>query len=142
MTNISQLQKDIHSTNVEKGFWDNHEKLDTIQDPQFRKAVEKAFQSQRLFLVASELTEALEYIRKHDFKPLGSDLKRVIEESDGEYFIENFELFVKDTYPDELADSTIRLMDIAGGEEVDLEWHILQKLRYNKTRARLHGKRF
>ena len=127
---------------MKKGFGKINSKLDTIQDPQFRKAVEKAFQSQRLFLVASELTEALEYIRKHDFKPLGSELKRVIEESDGEYFIENFELFVKDTYPDELADSSIRLMDIAGGEEIDLEWYIVQKLRYNKTRAKMHGKKF
>lgn len=142
MTTIKNLQEDIHSTNVEKGFWDNNDKISSIEDEDFRNAVTKAFQAQRLALVTSEISEALESIRKKDVKLISNSVKAVIEDAEGEYFVKTFTDFVKDSYQDELADSVIRLLDIAGGEGIDLEWHILQKLRYNKTRAKMHGKRF
>jgi NTP pyrophosphatase (non-canonical NTP hydrolase) len=142
MTTIKNLQEDIHSTNVEKGFWDANLKIQTIEDEDFRNSVTKAFQAQRLALVTSELSEALESLRKREIKPINDGLKTVIENSDGENFIKTFQDFVKDSYQDELADSVIRLLDIAGGEKIDLEWHILQKLRYNKTREKMHGKKF
>jgi len=142
MTTIKNLQEDIHSTNVEKGFWDNNLKIESIEDEDFRNAVKQAFRGQRLALVTSEISEALEVIRKRDVKLISNSVKAVIEDADGEYFVKTFEDFVKDSYQDEIADSVIRLLDIAGGEGIDLEWHILQKLRYNKTRAKMHGKRF
>jgi NTP pyrophosphatase (non-canonical NTP hydrolase) len=142
MTTIKNLQEDIHSTNVEKGFWDANLKIQTIEDEDFRNSVTKAFQAQRLALVTSELSEALESLRKREIKPINDGLKTVIENSDGESFVKTFQDFIKDSYQDELADSVIRLLDIAGGEGIDLEWHILQKLRYNKTREKMHGKKF
>jgi len=142
MNTIKELQEDIHSTNVEKGFWDNNEKLSSIEDEDFRNAVKQAFRGQRLALVTSEISEALESIRKKDVKLISNSVKSVIENAEGEYFVKTFIDFVKDSYQDELADSVIRLLDIAGGEGIDLEWHILQKLRYNKTRAKMHGKKF
>jgi len=142
VTTIKNLQEDIHSTNVEKGFWDANLKIQTIEDEEFRNSVAKAFQAQRLALVTSELSEALESLRKRDVKPIGDSLKTVVENSDGEYFVKTFQDFIKDSYQDELADSVIRILDIAGGEGIDLEWHIVQKLRYNKTREKMHGKKF
>jgi NTP pyrophosphatase (non-canonical NTP hydrolase) len=142
ITTIKNLQEDIHSTNVEKGFWDANLKIQTIEDENFRNAVTKAFQAQRLALVTSELSEALESLRKREIKPINDSLKTVIENSDGENFVKTFQDFIKDSYQDELADSVIRLLDIAGGEGIDLEWHIVQKLRYNKTREKMHGKKF
>lgn len=142
MNTIKELQEDIHSTNVEKGFWDNNDKISSILDEDFRNAVKQAFRGQRLALVTSEISEALESIRKKDVKLISNSVKAVIENAEGEYFVKTFTDFVKDSYQDELADSVIRLLDIAGGEDIDLEWHIVQKLRYNKTRAKMHGKKF
>jgi hypothetical protein len=90
VTTIKNLQEDIHSTNVEKGFWDANLKIQTIEDEEFRNSVAKAFQAQRLALVTSELSEALESLRKRDVKPIGDSLKTVVENSDGEYFVKTF----------------------------------------------------
>jgi NTP pyrophosphatase (non-canonical NTP hydrolase) len=46
----------------------------------------------------------------------------------------------KDTFEDELADTVIRVLDLCGGLDIDIEKHINLKVEYNKTRARLHGK--
>jgi len=42
----------------------------------------------------------------------------------------------------EIADTIIRLLDLCGAKDIDIEWHIEQKLKYNSTRERLHGKKF
>lgn len=44
--------------------------------------------------------------------------------------------------PSELADIVIRTLDLAGTEGIDLQTIIEEKLRYNATRARLHGRTF
>lgn len=51
-----------------------------------------------------------------------------------------FENHVKDTFEDELADTMIRLLDLCGAMDIDLEWHISQKLKYNRTRVLKHDK--
>ena len=48
----------------------------------------------------------------------------------------------KDTFEDELADVAIRLFDLCGARDIDLEWQISQKLAYNKNRPKKHGKKF
>lgn len=65
-----------------------------------------------LMLIVSELGEALEAHRKGDMK----------------------------NFAEELADVAIRLGDLCGGLDIDLEWEIIQKMEYNQTRPRLHGK--
>lgn len=42
--------------------------------------------------------------------------------------------------PSELADVVIRIFDFCGGENIDLEKIILEKMEYNKTRPYKHGK--
>lgn len=49
---------------------------------------------------------------------------------------------IKDTFEDEIADAVIRLFDLAKGLGIDLEWHIQQKMEFNKTRERMHGKKY
>jgi NTP pyrophosphatase (non-canonical NTP hydrolase) len=42
----------------------------------------------------------------------------------------------------ELADTVIRILDLASGLGIDLEGLILQKMEYNATRPQMHGKVF
>ena len=41
--------------------------------------------------------------------------------------------------PSELADVVIRIFDFCGGNDIDLEKIILEKMEYNKTRPYKHG---
>ena len=59
-----------------------------------------------------------------------------------EEFSEDFDDAIKDTFEDEIADSVIRLLDMCGGLDIDIDTHIRLKLEYNKTRERLHGKSY
>lgn len=72
-----------------------------------------------LMLIVSELGEAIEAHRKG-----------------------RFGIHEKDTFEDELADTAIRLFDLCGGLDIDLEKQISWKLSFNKTRDRLHGKKY
>jgi NTP pyrophosphatase (non-canonical NTP hydrolase) len=49
---------------------------------------------------------------------------------------------VKDTFEDELADAVIRIADLCGYLNIDLESHIKAKMRYNETRPHKHGKEY
>ncbi len=55
-------------------------------------------------------------------------------------FLSKFNALVKNTFQDELADIMIRVMDLAEMKGIDLEKHILLKMRYNSMREHKHGK--
>ena len=42
----------------------------------------------------------------------------------------------------ELADATIRLLDLSTALGIDLEMHVLLKMQYNEGRGYKHGKRY
>lgn len=107
--------KIIFQNNKAKGFWNKELNI-----------------GERLMLVTSELGEALEAHRKNRFADF----------SDFEDTPESFAKHIKDTFEDELADTIIRLLDLCGGLEIDIEKHINLKLEYNKTRPYLHGKQY
>ena len=54
----------------------------------------------------------------------------------------SFEMEVKSSFEDELADAIIRLLDLAGYKNIDIQKHIDLKLQYNKTRPHKHGKSY
>lgn len=112
---LNELSEEIHQNNKEKGFWDNERNV-----------------GEMLMLVTSELGEAMEAHRKGRFANLEAY----------EEFSENFEDAIKDTFEDEIADSVIRLLDMCGGLGIDIDTHVRLKLEYNKTRERLHGKKY
>ncbi|OGW79033.1 MAG: hypothetical protein A2Z83_02090 [Omnitrophica bacterium GWA2_52_8] len=72
-----------------------------------------------LMLIVSELGEAVEAHRAHQHG-----------------------LEMKDSFEDELADTAIRLFDLCGGLNIDLEKQLEWKMAYNKTRAVKHGKAY
>jgi len=105
----------IFTDNKAKGFWDKPRNV-----------------GEMLMLVTSELGEAMEAHRKGRF----ADWSNVKEEGFG------FESGVKDTFEDEIADAIIRLLDMCGGLSIDIERHINAKLKYNRSRPHLHGKKY
>ena len=75
-----------------------------------------------LALIHSEISEALEALRKGN--PSDTHCP--------EY--KKFEI--------ELADAVIRILDLAGSQDMDIGGAILEKMRYNSSRPYRHGKKF
>ena len=131
---INELCKSTHQNAKDKGFWDKERNIGEL-----------------LMLINSELAEALEAHRKDRWtKGYDIQMMRDLDVFDGEPdqysvsagFKEDFEKNVKDTFEDEIADAFIRLADLCGGLNIDIESHIACKMAYNKTRERLHGKAY
>ena len=132
---MKDLIKRAHGTAKEKGFWDTQRNV-----------------SEMLMLVVSELAEAQEALRKDHFaKPLSvvslsHDLE--LANTDEEFQLnipewkEKFEQHIKSSFEDEIADVAIRLFDLCGGLEIDLDKHIELKMKYNSLRGYKHGKSF
>lgn len=128
---INTLIELSHATAKEKGFWDSERNLPEL-----------------LMLTVSELSEALEALRKENKSNpaiVASLYDAYVEDPhpmDAETFKHEFESHVKNSFEDEIADTVIRLFDLCGGLGIDLETHILLKINYNKLRGYKHGKTF
>lgn len=118
---LNKLSKQINNFVVEAGFDGNDVPLRTA-------------------LIHSEISEAFEAYRKDKFVNLSEKEKRGISAlNEIEQFKEAFEKSVKDTFEDELADSVIRLLDLCAKLDIDIEYHVEQKMRYNETRGYKYG---
>jgi len=121
---IKELQKLCHRHAVEKGFWgippgtifEDNDEIFADWSKQERN------DGELLMLIVSELGEALEALRKNR-RQKGNVWK-------------------KDTFEDELADTVIRIFDMAEARGVKLEWQIKKKMQYNRKRPLKHGKEF
>lgn len=128
---LNELSQHIYQGNAERGFWDEEVRI-----------------GERLMLVNSELCEALEADRRGDWAEADDDLKHDlsnlprITNADKEIYANSFKGTIKDTVEDEIADAIIRLLDLCGGLNIDIDFHLEAKLAYNATRERLHGKRY
>lgn len=127
---LNRSAKQIYQNNAEKGFWDEERNVGEL-----------------LMLVTTELAEAMDAHQKGvfaDWKNFwGEHDKNFVVGPDNErVFKAIFEGHIKNTFEDEIADAIIRLLDLCGGLGIDIEKHIQSKVRYNKTRERLHGKKY
>ena len=130
---IHKISKEIHANAVNKGFWPKDQNI-----------------GEKLMLIVSELSEAMEAHRNDNFckdiSKVGEALTSAYSYPDKELiqkdFIHIFEAKVKDKFEDELADTAIRLFDLAEAMNIDLSKHIWLKMSYNKTREYLHGKKY
>ena len=111
---IETLQRKIHQGNVDAGWWTD---LDTLQslaeECRIRTRFGKALVAEKLVLIHSEVSEAMEGARKNlmdDKLPH----RKMIEV--------------------ELADALIRILDLAGALQLDLAGAIQEKLAYNAVR--------
>lgn len=117
---LNESAKTILKNNVEKGFDDAYNL------------------GELLMLITSELSEALESHRKGKFSNWVSYQKDL--SVCGE--IESFKLHIKDSFEDEIADAIIRLLDLVGRLNIDIEKHINAKVSFNKSRPYKHGKNY
>lgn len=135
---LNETAKVVYELNKEKGFWDKERNVGEL-----------------LMLVVSELGEAMEAHRKGHFAKLehfeNNISKSRIINKDPNYegditperaYEAHFSTLMKDTFEDEIADSIIRLLDLSHGLNIDIEKHINAKIEYNKSRPRLHGKKY
>lgn len=137
MNTINELMTAAHQNSVAKGFHEGETNLGLM-----------------IALIHSEVSEALEGVRSDKFAKNNLAtlpaywLKGMADENfghslhDPEVFKMEFETHVKDTFEDELADVVIRVFDLCGLKGIDLESHILAKMRYNAMRPHKHGKKF
>jgi NTP pyrophosphatase (non-canonical NTP hydrolase) len=132
---MKDLIKRAHGTAKEKGFWDTERNV-----------------SEMLMLIVSEVAEAQEALRKNHYAnqevvdSLAQDLE--LDKTDEEFLLKTlvwkgkFEDNIKSTFQDEIADVAIRLFDLCGGLNIDLQKHIELKMKYNSMRGYKHGKAF
>lgn len=115
---IKELVKQAHENAAEHGFWEDYEFAKYITSlglhgEDGRQGYLNAI-GNRLMLIVGEVSEAHEGLRKNDL----------------------------DNFREEIADIAIRLADLCGGLDIDLEAEILKKMEYNKARPWKHGKEF
>lgn len=137
-------------------------KLNEACQEQHQDVLKKGFEHQaiatNLMLIVSELGEALEAHRKNKSANLimfELEMPTVYRDKDynicrvepdipitqvNAFFKVSFERHIKDTFEDEIADAFLRLMDLCGEYDIDIEKHIQLKAEYNKLRPYKHGK--
>lgn len=108
----------------------------------------------KLMLIVSELSEALEADRRNKHanfiafreailrtdNTIGDIVLPPLDSSEKSKLA--FEAHIKDTFEDEIADAFLRLMDLCGEYNIDIETHIKMKSKYNKLRPAKHGKEY
>lgn len=122
---LNELAKEIHANAVDKGFYDKPPETGTS-----------------LMLIVSELGEAMEADRKglHTLDSIEFFEKEL--KTKTLPYSESFEYHLKDKFEDELADSIIRILDFCAYKDIDIDYHIKSKMKYNSMRQRLHGKKY
>lgn len=119
---LTEAAQKIHAANVAKGFY--------TSDP--RNILEI------LCLLHSEVSEIAEAYRSGK----GCEPNVMEHFAKSEDFKTFYNEHVKGTVEEEFADVFIRLLDAAGYMKIDLETHVLMKLKYNELRPYKHGKKF
>ena len=114
MNNINKLQKDIHDSNAVAGWWTDLETgINLANEARKGTRLGKAIVAEKLCLIHSEVSEAVEASRKNLMDDKLTHRKGV---------------------EVELADAVIRILDLAGALELDLDGAITEKLIFNLTR--------
>ena len=130
---IDKLLQRAYKNSKQKGFWRDYENtLAILKGPDSCSICERfdpqnpciicgptthyknIFISNLLMLISSEVGEAVEALRKEN----------------------------ETEFREELADICIRIFDLCGGLEIDLQKEILQKMEKNEKRPPKHGKLF
>jgi NTP pyrophosphatase (non-canonical NTP hydrolase) len=124
---IKELCQKAHKNAVKKGFWATEKGIlgntnllgnDEFGNPIYMQSCKDGYRNdgEMIALMHSELSEALEALRQTNT--------------------------IKNNVGEELADCCIRIFDYCEGRNIDLEKEILNKMKINSKRPKLHGKKF
>lgn len=119
---LDKLGHTIHKIAAENGFWDMRPEISRSLRQELRPAFENSLKAEKLCLIHAEVSEALEALRKGN--PADSKLPHHTEETV------------------ELADVIIRILDYTSAYSIPIWDAVLEKVKFNNTRERKHGKRF
>ncbi len=123
---VFELVNEAHANAVKHGFWDT--------PPEFGTSIA---------LIHSELSEALEEVRAGNRIRPGDEIPAVYYSGGGYVATKPTAICKKpEGYATELADAVIRIADLCGYMGIDLEAVIREKMGYNATREKMHGKNF
>lgn len=142
---LNQLRDEIHANAVKHGFYEFE---NSVPNGALVDEVEHAFFAQKIALIHSELSEALEADRANSRARIKAYKEALAENHRkyGEDCIGNdmcsFSALVKNTVEDELADVIIRVLDLCGHLKIDIEKHVELKMRYNELRKYKHDKSY
>lgn len=127
---LNELVRRSYENAEKHGFWEHQARLQAnvgVTIPQgydLMLEVTRLVVNEKLVLIHSELSEALEEVRS------GVPLQATRFNEKGKP--EGFAI--------ELADAIIRIADLAGGVGINLEHAVEQKMRYNESRPFKHGR--
>jgi len=129
---INELCTAAHKNAKENGFYDGNPSFGAL-----------------LMQVVEELGEASNADRKGRRETRNLDpvtwIKEYEESKDEltrDRTVEFYDAYLKDTVESEIADAFIILAGICKHMDIDIGAHIQAKMRYNRTRERLHGKEY
>jgi NTP pyrophosphatase (non-canonical NTP hydrolase) len=114
---LSNLVTVAFGNSVSKGFWDGKNKISDIPE--------------KIALIHSEASEALEELRESKFEP-----------EEAMFDLRKLDSGKPVGFASEIADIVIRCADLCGGYGIDLGEAVVEKLKYNSTREKMHGKKF
>lgn len=114
MNSITDLQKDIHDSNTVAGWWTDLETgINLANEARKGTRLGKAIVAEKLCLIHSEVSEAMEGARKN---------------------LPDDKLPHRPMIEVELADAVIRILDLCGVLELDIDGAINEKRTYNSKR--------
>jgi NTP pyrophosphatase (non-canonical NTP hydrolase) len=145
MKTLNELRDKIHENAVKHGFYDDEASAKQVVTAggaeSTVKALKHAFFAQKIALIHSELSEALEADREDKY-PTKEGMSIIVNPVKIEEWKLFFERHIKNTVPDEFADVIIRILDKCGDLNIDIEKHIELKMKYNELREHKHGKNY
>ncbi|AYR01591.1 pyrophosphatase [Arthrobacter phage Seahorse] len=134
---LRELQQTCGDTAASKGFHDDRPTEYRYESEPVYQSAKRDWQGNKLLLIVSEVVEAHDEIRNgraadETYYPTAT----------GEALLHSDGPFKPEGVPSEIADAVIRCFDFAYTEGFDLAGIIAEKLVYNASRERLHGKKF
>lgn len=112
---LNMLAMTCHEMSKSKGFWEGVDDLP--------EEIKTQVMGNKISLMHSELSEALEALRMKDFP----QSKKIPEHS---------------LLAEEFADAIIRILDFCGKYGIDIGGATISKILYNSDRPHMHGKKF